>query len=509
MTPQDKVLLAKQAAMVSSSTSPFLLICVLAFAGVHINLWMVLAATAATFGILISSVLAIARMTSKKHMRALQDDTVHGVTSDMTQKHAQMPPMKWRAKEDSTPHITILPEHERQPILGFGGALTGSSCKVFDRMPAKERAGIMLELFHPQQMNLSVCRTSIGSSDYHPELYSYCDVPDPRKFSVDRDRAYVLPTLKLALKINPSMYLFSSPWSPPGWMKPNGTMLGGTMNNTHFDAYAQYFVRFLEAYANEGIPIQAVTVQNEVEADQGGRMPACTWTRQLESEFVAHHLGPALMMSDYSDTAIWMMDHNFDMEQRAIDTLSDKAVRRYCNAIAWHGYGGSAEGVGRVHAAVPNAEHHFTEFNTFIDAPDYLTNWTYWGTQIGEAMRNWCRDYVMWNVALDEHGKPNIGPFTCGGIVTIDSQTHAVTRSGGYWGLTHYSRFIRRGAHCIESSGSVAGLTHVAFANPDGTKVLVLSNAGEARTVTVEYAGTDKVFDVGIEADSVTTLVWY
>lgn len=511
MTRDQKVVLLKQASLVSSSTGPFLLICLLSFTGIKITLWMIFLATFATFAILISSVLAAVKLTSKSVTHALEDDTVGGVTTDATKKQAPIKPLKWRAKSKAEPaDIVIHPDSQRQPILGFGAALTGSSCAVLNRMPAKERAAIMMELFHPSQANLSVCRTSIGSSDYHPELYSYCDEADPsmRRFSIDRDRAYVLPTLKLALKINPSMFLFSSPWSPPGWVKPNGTMLGGAINNVHFSAYAKYFVRFLEAYNNEGIRIQAVTVQNEVEADQGGKMPACTWTRELECEFVANHLGPALAMSDYHDVAIWMMDHNYDMVPRAIATMQDKAVRRYCKSIAWHGYGGSADGVSRVRAAVPNSEHHFTEFNTFIDAPDYMTNWTYWGTQIGEAMRNHIRDYVMWNVALDENGKPNIGPFTCGGVVTINSATHEVTRSGGYWGLTHYSRFVRRGAHVVESTGEVQGVTHVAFVNPDGSKVLVVSNAGPARLLTVEYAGADRALDLALEADSVTTFVW-
>lgn len=383
-------------------------------------------------------------------------------------------------------------------------------------MPADKRHGLLEGLLSPDRMNLSVSRTSIGSSDYSPSLYSYndSDRPDPllSKFSIDPDKPFVLPILREALDVNPQMFFFSSPWSPPAWMKPNGTMLGGAMDNRHFPAYAQYFVKFLEAYRAAGIPVRAVTVQNEVQADQGGLMPACTWTTELEREFVRDHLGPALHKAGFADVAIWMMDHNYDMEERAKKTLGDAGVRAFCNAIAWHGYGGTADAVGRVHDAHPSSEQHFTEFNTFIDAPQYLSDWTFWGTQIGEAMRNHIRDYVMWNIVLDEKGKPNIGPFTCGGVVMVDSTTHEVTPSGGYWGLGHYSRFVRRGAFCVESKGTVEKLTHAAFRNPDGSIVLVLSNAGNARSVTVECVdeGSSKPHfaTVDMEADSVITLSW-
>lgn len=512
MQPNQRAVLLKQMALVSSSGSPLLLICMLALAGLHIELWMILGAVFLSFAMLITGAMAAARLSSTKQVRSLQSDTVSGITTSATKKQQVIAPLKWSAKANGgaqAADIVIHAADRKQSVLGFGGALTGASCKVLNRLPVTDRARVMLELFHPQQANLNVVRVSIGSSDYHPELYSYCDQPGIENFSIDRDRDYVLPVLKLAMKINPNMYLFASPWSPPGWMKPNGTMLGGAMSNTHFAAYAQYFVNFLDAYRDEGLEVQALTIQNETEADQGGKMPACTWTRELECEFVTNHLGPALEAED-ADVEIWMMDHNFDMPERAIASLQDVASKpgAYSKSIAWHGYGGNADAVSRVKAAVPGSEHHFTEFNTFIDAPDYWTNWTYWGKQIGEAMRNWCRDYVMWNIALDEHGKPNIGPFTCGGIVTIDSSTGEMLKSGGFYGLTHYSRYVRRGAVVVESSGVVVGVTHVAFLNSDGTKVLVLSNAGDARDVVVEYDDSGKVMTVPLDADSVTTLVW-
>jgi glucosylceramidase len=251
--------------------------------------------------------------------------------------------------------------------------------------------------------------------------------------------------------------------------------------------------------------MQALTVQNEVLADQGNTMPSCTWTPELEAQFVKSHLVPALHAAGYKPL-IWIIDHNFDLEQRALDALTDAELVKLINGIAWHGYAGTPDAISRVHNAHPGSNHYFTEFNTSVHSPVYKTNWTEWGRMIGENMRNWCRSYTLWNVALDENGLPKIGPFDCGGLITVDSQTNEVIRSGAYWGLGHYSKAVRRGAVRVESHGDVPDLTHIAFINPDGGKVMVLSNAGADRTITI--ADGDHMADIGLDADSVTTLIW-
>src|SRR6202007_517109 len=156
------------------------------------------------------------------------------------------------------------------------------------------------ECVHPSEMGLSVGRIGVGASDYSTKLYSYDEgEPDPdlARFSIEHDREYILPMLRQARRANPDLFLFSSPWSPPGWMKFNGTLLGGSMRKHYLPAYAQYYLKFLQAYAAEGVPIQALTSQNEVDTDQDGRMPACIWGQEYEIAFVKKHLGPALKES--------------------------------------------------------------------------------------------------------------------------------------------------------------------------------------------------------------------
>jgi glucosylceramidase len=174
--------------------------------------------------------------------------------------------------------VEIQPQQQFQEILGFGAAFTDAACYMFRQLGEADRDRLLHELFHPSELGLNVCRTCFGASDYTTEMYSFDEgEPDPelKRFSINHDRAYLLPVLRAARKANPDLFLFSTPWSPPGWMKANSSMLGGSMRKKSFPAYAQYFVKFLQAYAAEGVPIQAVTSQNEVDTDQDGRMPAC------------------------------------------------------------------------------------------------------------------------------------------------------------------------------------------------------------------------------------------
>ena len=173
--------------------------------------------------------------------------------------------------------------------------LPTSACYTLSQMPTQARDQLFEEFFDPSQMGLSVCRICIGSSDYARDVYSFDEgEPDPelKRFSINHNRAYILPVLQSARKVNPDLYLLASPWSPPGWMKPNNSMLGGCAHPLAFPAYARYFVKFLQDYSAAGVPVNAVTVQNEVDTEQNGRMPACLFGQEYEMGFVADHLGP-------------------------------------------------------------------------------------------------------------------------------------------------------------------------------------------------------------------------
>lgn len=418
--------------------------------------------------------------------------------------------LRWRtsAAKPSEETIVLNPEKEFQTILGFGAAFTDAACYTFNRLSPSERERLFHELFHPEEMGLNVCRTCIGSSDYSTKAYSYDEGeadPELKRFSIAQDRQYILPMLREARKANPEIFLFSSPWSPPGWMKAGGSMLGGSMRRRYMEAYAHYFLKFLQAYAADGVAIQAVTPQNEVDTDQDGRMPACIWPQEYEIEFVGKHLGPLLEKQGLS-TKIWILDHNYNLWGRAVAELDDAGLRKYCNAIAWHGYVGTPEMMTKAHEAHPDAEMHWTEGGPDYTSPDYLTDWAKWGETFTAALRNWCGSLTAWNLALDELGRPNIGPFPCGGVVTIHSQTREITRSGQYWAFAHFSRTIRRGARRFDSESMLPGISHAAFANPDGTRVLVVTNSGPARKATVQIGAMQA--DIALDKDSLASWVW-
>ena len=455
-------------------------------------------------GVVAANTAKLARALPASALPPPGDISIH-VTSGALRYHAE-PTVAWKSGKAGENVIELDPGKKYQEILGFGAAFTDAACYTFNRLEPSAREALFHELFHPAEMGLNVCRTCIGASDYSTEVFSYDEgEPDPemRRFSIAHDQPYVLPMMREARKQNPDLFLFSSPWSPPGWMKAGGSMLGGSMRQHNFAPYAKYFVKFLQAYAAEGVPVQAVTVQNEVDTDQDGRMPACLWGQEYEMGFVKNHLGPALQQSGLS-TKIWILDHNYNLWGRAVAELDDPAVLKFCNAVAFHGYVGSADQMSKFHNAYPDAQIYWTEGGPDYTAPDYATDWANWAKTFTEVLRNWGQSITGWNLALDEKGRPNIGPFPCGGMVTIHSETKEVTRSGQHWAFAHFSRNVRRGARRFESAGKVQGVDHVAFENPDGGKLLVLTNTGAAKNVQLKVG--NKVAEVTLQASSVSSL---
>jgi glucosylceramidase len=429
--------------------------------------------------------------------------------TDKTRKHASVKPLEWKSPPAAAANaITIRADQRQQPVLGFGAAFTDAACYMFNQLAPNTRAEFFHELFSPTEMGLSVGRVSIGSSDYSMSVYSYDEGmadPELKRFSIDHDSAYILPMLTEARKVNPELFLLASPWSPPGWMKSSGTMLGGAIWRRHFAAYATYLAMFLKAYKAAGVPINSITSQNEVDTDQDGKMPAAMWPQEFEMDFVRDHLGPKIA-AEGLDTKIWLLDHNYNLWGRAVCMLDDPGVRKYADGIAWHGYVGTPDLMSRVHEYHPDIKMYWTEGGPDITAPDYQTDWSKWSATFADILQNWCRSIIGWNLALDENGKPNSGPFSCGGLVTIDSKTHAIMRSGQYWALAHYSRAVKRDAVRVVSDSASADVKHVAFVNPDGSMAAVITNKGAPRTVQLD-AGSSST-ELAMTEDSIATLTW-
>jgi len=428
--------------------------------------------------------------------------------TDPSRKFADVADVAWTpAAGAAREAIVVDPAKQFQEVLGFGAAFTDSSCYMFNTLAQDKREELLRRFFDPKEAGFSVCRTCIGSSDYATKVYSYADECDPefKNFSIEHDKSYIIPSIKMARKYNPDLFLFASPWSPPGWLKPNGSMLGGCIRRSSLAPYAQYFLNFLQAYEAEGVLVNAVSTQNETDTEQDGRMPACAWPQEYEIEFVGQHLGPLLEKNGLK-TNIWVLDHNYNLWGRAICTLDNPAVKKYSNAVAWHGYVGSPDMVQKVHDAHPDAQMFWTEGGPDYTDPKYLSAWSKWSETFTGILRNWCQAVIGWNLALDEQGRPNIGPFPCGGLVTIHSQTKQITESGQYWAMSHWSRKVKRGARRIESQSALKDVHHAAFENASGERVLMLTNPGAARSVDLRLGRMQAKVD--LPADSIVSISW-
>lgn len=426
------------------------------------------------------------------------------------ERHAKQAPLVWAKTEANGNVIRIDPTKQFQEVLGFGAAFTDAACFTLNRLQPGVRQQLLHELFHPDEAGMSVSRICIGSSDYATKAYSYSegDEPDPelKQFSIDHDREYIIPILREARAISPDMWLLGSPWSPPAWMKFNGSMLGGSMRRKWLGVYAKYFDRFLADYAAAGVRVNSVTPQNEVDTDQDGRMPACIWPQEYEIEFVRDHLGP-LMQKSANAADIWILDHNYNLWGRALCELQDPAMKPFVKGIAWHGYAGTPDAMAKVQKEYPSIDQFWTEGGPDFEKPGYETEWAKWGDQFTGILRNSARCIIAWNYALDETGKPNIGPFKCAGVVTIDSKSLKITRSAQYWAMRHFSSHVRRGARVVASSGDVPSVSHVVARNPKGDFAAILTNSGK-ELAKLTLAVEDSSAAVTLAPDSVTTLVW-
>jgi len=404
-------------------------------------------------------------------------------------------------------------------FLGFGVAITGSSCYDLSLMEPSERAALIRDIYTKDGIGLSIARLSVGSSDYSAELYSYDDVENDTAlthFSIERDKAYIIPMIREILAVNPDLYLFASPWSPPGWMKTSGSLCGGYMRMEYVDCYADYIIRFIEEYAKCGIKISALTPQNEPETQQHNQMPACIWHPDIEAAFIK--VLRKKLDEKGLDVKIWMYDYNFDNWVRvkwALDT--HEGLKEACDGIAFHYYRGAIEQTADLAAAYPDLKMHFTEGGPRL-YDNYATDWCKWSIMMSKVLNHAYGSFTGWNLMLDETGGPNVGPFFCGGLVTRNSVTGALSYSGQYKAFRHIARFMQKGAKVCSLSivdrpagiftypKAPAPLHASAVVNPDGSVIYLLINP-DAEKKQIELKEDGKTFYVEMLPNSVSTVV--
>ena len=418
-------------------------------------------------------------------------------------------------KPARTNRVEVDPSRRYQSMVGFGAAVTDASAWLIQtRLNEAQRAALLADLFgRDGGIGLSFTRITIGASDFSRSHYSLGDTPDGAPdpdlahFSIEPTRAELLPVLRAARVINPELRIVASPWSPPGWMKTSGGLVHGRLRADAQPAFAAYLVRFSDAFAAAGVPIYALTLQNEPDFDPPD-YPGMRLEPAERARIIREFLGPMLAKRT-APPLILDWDHNWDKPESPLEVLSDREAARFIAGVAWHCYAGNVSAQTRVHEAYPDKDAYFTECSGGEWDPVFGNSlrWMVRELIIGST-RGWARGIVLWNLALDEQHGPHAGGCgNCRGVVTIDSSSGTVTRNVEYYALAHASRFVRPGAHRIESSSAVKGLATVAFQNTDGSLALIALNDTERlRGFSVNSAGA--TFDYALPAGAVATFVW-
>ena len=412
-----------------------------------------------------------------------------------------------------------------QPIEGFGAAFTDSAAYLLNEVASPKSAltSTMNDLFtrNGSGIGLSFMRTPMGASDIARSQYSYDDnngVADPTlaNFSVVHDQADVIPIILQAQQLNPQMKLMANPWSPPGWMKTSGSMVGGALQSGMYGPFAQYFVKYLQTYGAAGITVNYVSLQNEplylpanypgmcMPESPGASCNGQTWPTD-QTTALRDYVLPALSSAGLT-VRVFVYDHNWDQPGYPVSVLSDPVIAASAQVAgtAWHGYGGTP-------GVMPTIQNYFAGMGNYEtehsggtwNADQLRTDFE----EITHVMRSWARAYVKWSLALDENLGPHTGGCaTCTPIVSVNSSTGAVTYTIEYYTLGHFSKFVLPGAVRVYSSNA-NGVVSVAFLNTDGSKVLVAYNdSASPQSFAVQWG--NQSFAYTLPALSGATFAW-
>ncbi len=478
----------------------------------------------------VAAILAGALSGCSGHATAPVHVKVVQTTADLREALKRLPDLAFSRRAPGGVHTIHVDDSVRyQRVLGVGAAITDTSAwLIHNELPPAAREQLMRDLFGPNGIRLNVLRVPIGASDFTRtgRPYSYDDLPrgasDPglTQFSVAHDAAYVLPTLREALALRPGIQTLASPWSPPGWMKANDSLSDwrrrGTLLPNAYGAFGRYLVRFIEAYRASGVPIDAITPQNE--PGQATRYPGLNLSAAGEAKLIAGNLAPALRAARLR-TRIYGLDFAWRHAAFARALVRDPPVRAALAGIAWHCYRGNPRVMDAIHRLMPGADQMLTECSGGI-APGPTAE------LVITAFRHWASAVILWNLALDPTGgpvqPPNGGCSGCTGVVTVSERTHTVRYGADYYQLGQFGSFVAPGAWRIASNTFVAtkaarskpridyvtaGLDDVAFRNPDGTDVVLVHNtARHAIPFAVSWRGRS-VNDT-VPAGATVTLSW-
>lgn len=449
-------------------------------------------------------------------------------THDKTRLLAAQPSVTFASTTaDATTNTVVVDSTQQyQTMDGFGAAFTDSAAYLLNEVAQKSQlSGILSDLFTRSGggIGLSFMRVPVGASDLARSVYSFDDMPvgqtDPtlQNFSMAHDQTDIIPIVLQAESLNPQMKLMATPWSPPGWMKdPTSmspvSMLGGTllMTSTNESAFANYLVKYLQAYQAAGIHFDYLTLQNEP-LNMTTSYPSMGMSQNTQLALLQNNVLPAFASNNIT-TKILVYDHNWDTPSYPEFVLSGLSAQQLQQVAgtAWHGYAGTP-------GAQQNVQNEFPGLGTWMTELSgggwVLDQYTADFLGITQVVRNSAKAYVKWSLALDETLGPNLtqdaglgGCNTCTPIVTVNSQTGDVTKTTEYYTLGQYSKYVLPGAVRVYSSNTPA-IASVAFTNPDGSTVLVAYNSSSSgQALQVQWGGY--AFTYTLPAEAAATFTW-
>jgi glucosylceramidase len=415
------------------------------------------------------------------------------------------------ATTNNNPTIEVDESQVFQTIDGFGYTLTGGSATLINNLGTKEKNALIKELFSTEEnaIGVSYLRISIGASDLSANVFTYNERPPGQtdinqdNFSIAAEMADLIPVLKKILAVNPKIKILGSPWTAPTWMKTNKAYKGGSLLPEYYQSYASYFVKYIKAMKAQGIPIDAITIQNE--PLHPGNTPSMYMEASDQATFIKTALGPAFKSAGIA-TKIILYDHNADRPDYPMSILADAAANPYIDGSAFHLYGGKISALSTVHDAYPDKHVYFTE--QWVGGPGNFASDLKWhiSTLIIGATRNWSKNVLEWNLAADANYNPHTpdgGCKTCLGAITISP---AVTRNVAYYVIGHASKFVRPGSVRI-GSNLVDGLSNVAFKTTNGKRVLIVMNtSSDAQSFNIKHNG--KIITTNLPGGAAGTYVW-
>jgi glucosylceramidase len=402
---------------------------------------------------------------------------------DSDARLSEQSPLADGTEESPLPSVWVDPSRQFQRLEGFGAAFTEAAAVTWQKLSAGRKQQVLEDYFSSSTGHgYRFCRVHMNSCDFALGNYAHVDLPgdtDLRSFAIERDQQALLPFIKAAQAVaGETIQLLVSPWSPPAWMKTNNQMNhGGSLRAEYRQAWARCYVRFIQAYESEGVPVWGVSVQNEPAATQ--RWDSCIYTAEEERDFVRDFLGPELELAGLGQVRIVIWDHNRDlMVERAGVVYSDPEAAKYVWGTGFHWYGENHfDHVQLVHDAWPDKQLLFTE--GCQEGGPHIGSWDLgerYACSIINDMNRWTVGWIDWNLVLDEHGGPNHVGNYCSAPIIIDTANDSLMHQSSYYYIGHFARFVKRGVHRVLCAASRQDLETTAFVNPDSTTVVVVMN---------------------------------